>query len=93
MRMAKLVLGSLLTIGFGVFALPLKVTACSAVPLTPEKLSMNADAIVRATAVSYDKATDGKYHTTGLPDSTVKFRVEEVLKGENVPATLIINGY
>ena len=93
MRMTRLVIVSLLTIGFGVLALPLKVTACRAAPLTPAQLLTNADVIVRATALGYDKAVEANHRTTGMPGSTVEFRVEEVLKGEHVPATLLVNGY
>lgn len=31
--------------------------------------------------------------TTGTPDSTVEFTIEETLKGENVPETIMLNGY
>ena len=93
MSMTRLVVISLFTLCFGVLAVPLEVRACRAVPLTPTQLSKNAEVIVRVTAVSYAKPPEEKYRTTGMPDSTVEFRVLEVLKGESVPATLNINGY
>ena len=92
MRKTSLAVASLLTLYFGVLTLPFKVIACQAVPLTPAQLAANADVIVRATVVGYVKSPE-KYRTTGMPDSTVEFKVEEVLKGENVPTSLIINGY
>ncbi len=69
------------------------VKACSAAPLPPDQLSIKAEVIVRATAVSYNKAPEGNFMTTGVPDSAVEFRVEEVLKGEEVPNTIAIAGY
>ena len=92
MRMTRLAVTLLLTFGYSLLALTLQVIACQAVPLAPSQLSTNADVIVRATAVRYAKAPEGNL-TSGLPNSTVEFRVEEILKGENVPATLVINGY
>ena len=67
--------------------------ACSASPLSPDQLLTKSDVIVRATAINYRRMPDGPYHTTGIPDSPIEFRVEEVLKGEDVPLTLVINGY
>jgi hypothetical protein len=93
MRITTLAVISLFTLCLGLLASPLKVIACKAVPLTPAQLSTNADVIVRATALSYAKAPEGEYWTTGMPDSTVEFRVDEVLKGEKVSSSLIINGY
>ena len=52
-----------------------------------------ADVIVRATAVKYVVAPDPYTGTTGVPESTIEFKVEEVLKGENVPETIVLNGY
>jgi hypothetical protein len=93
MKRSQLIAISLVTLCFGLFLLPYSVEACSAAALTPAQLSMNAEIIVRATAVAYNKAPDEKYRITGLPDSTIEFRVEEILKGENVPDNLVINGY
>ena len=92
MRMTRFAVTVLLAFCYSLLAWPLQVTACRAVPLSPARLSTNADVIVRAIPLSYVKGPQG-YRTTGLPDSTVEFRVEEVLKGENVPSTLVINGY
>jgi hypothetical protein len=93
MRMTRFAVTLLLTFCYSLLAWPLQVTACQAVPLSPAQLSTNADVIVRVIPVSYAKAPEEIYRTTGLPNSTVEFRVEEVLKGENVPITLVINGY
>jgi len=92
MRKSESTLISLFTLGFVALALPINISACRAIPLTPAQLSMDADVIVRATAVSYNKAPE-ENRTTGMPDSTVEFRVDEVLKGENVGNTLVMNGY
>lgn len=51
-----------------------------------------SDVIVRATAVKYVTVPEPHTMTTDIPDSTIEFRIEEVLKGKGVP-TIIINGY
>jgi hypothetical protein len=50
--------------------------------------------IVRATALRYVKAPDGNIRSLNEPaDTEIEFRVEDTLKGENVPTTIILNGY
>lgn len=72
---------------------PLAILACSrGGPFSFDELFV-ADVIVRATAVKYVAMPDPHTTTTGTPDSTVEFKVEEVLKGENVPASIVLNGY
>ncbi len=68
------------------------VQACRIKPTPPEELVQQADVIVRATADSYDKAPEGDLWTTGLPKSTVKFKVIETLKGE-LTEPFLIYGY
>jgi hypothetical protein len=69
--------------------------ACSRVgPFTFNELFDNADLIVRATAVKYAKApADPNMRTTGQPDSIIEFKVEEVLRGKDVPKSVSLNGY
>lgn len=70
------------------------VNACSRIGnVSPQGLVKSAELIVRATAIRYERAPEGEYWTTGEPDSTVEFRIEEVLKGSNVPKKIILNGY
>lgn len=70
------------------------IIACSRIgKVSPEELVKSADFIVRATAVKYDQPPKGDFWTTGRPDSTIEFRVEEVLKGKDAPDTIILNGY
>jgi hypothetical protein len=60
---------------------PTAAEACSAPsPPSPRSFVISADAVVRVTAVAL---AEGK---------GVEFRVEEVLKGEGVPQTLILTG-
>ena len=67
--------------------------ACQIIKSTPpEELVAQADVIVRATADSYDKAPEGNLRTKGLPESTVKFKIVEKLKGK-VSEPLLIYGY
>ena len=69
------------------------IQACQIIKSTPpEELVAQADVIVRATADSYDKAPEGNLRTTGLPESTVKFKIVETLKGK-VSEPLLIYGY
>jgi hypothetical protein len=61
-------------------------------PFTLDELFDNAEVIVRATAIRYAKPP-GDMRTTGVPDSTIEFRVEEKLRGRNLRDAIIINGY
>lgn len=68
--------------------------ACTALG-TPNaaKMCLEADDIVRATAVRYVKRTESKYITNGVPDSKVEFHVEQVLKGDSSLKNVLLNGY
>ncbi len=53
-----------------------------------------AEYIVRATAIEYSQPPrDPNTRTTGVPDSKITFRVEEVLKGDSLKGTIELNGY
>jgi hypothetical protein len=53
-----------------------------------------ADFIIRATALDYaQKPDDRNSRTTGVPESKVAFRIEELLKGENLKSKIVLNGY
>jgi hypothetical protein len=69
--------------------------ACTrAGPFTFNELFDNADVIVRATAVKYAKPPNNtNFMTTGEPDSTIQFKVEESLRGKDLPDTIALNGY
>jgi hypothetical protein len=63
-------------------------------PVSPEDVVRNADAIVRAAAVGYAvPPQNGTPHTTGEPDSRVRFKIAEVIKGTDVPSTINLPGY
>lgn len=69
------------------------VQACRSKVSPPKELVEQADVIVRATADSYDKVPEDNLGiTTGLPESTVKFKVIETLKGK-LTEPLLIYGY
>jgi len=53
---------------------------------------MDADLIVRAQAVKYNKEP-GDLRTTGVPDSKVEFEIKEVLKGDSISGIITLNGY
>jgi hypothetical protein len=67
--------------------------ACSR--LYPFKLNelFSADFIVRATAVKYIVAPDPKTITTGIPESTIEFNMEEAIWGVDVPIKIVLHGY
>jgi|SRR5687768_9372385 len=52
-----------------------------------------ADAIVRATAEKYVKEPDPSKRTTGPAEAEVEFKIEEILRGKNLPKTIILSGY
>jgi len=50
--------------------------------------------IVRATAIEYVQSpSDPDVRTTGIPDSKVAFRVDEVLKGDSLTGLIVLHGY
>jgi hypothetical protein len=62
--------------------------------ISPSEMVRKADAIVRAMAIEYatPPANSGIF-TTGVPDSVVRFKVAEVLKGDSVPEEVLLHGY
>lgn len=88
------------TVGFsilfflGYYILP--IWSCSVKNLTtPVELVSKAHTIVRARAIGYEKPpADTKHRHYGIPDSIIKFRLLELLKGDDTMPNLIwINGY
>ena len=70
-----------------------RVSACSrSAPFSFDEL-FAADVIVRATAVKYAVEPEPNTRTTGEPESTIEFKVEEVLKGEDPPESVVLHGY
>ena len=65
------------------------------VPKTPPlKLVSESEFIVRVTAVKYVLEPVGDIRSLNTPSNAeIEFRVEEVLKGKDVPATLTLFGY
>ena len=62
--------------------------------ISPQEMVRSADAIVRATAVEYAKPpAKPNVWTTGVPDSRVRFRTVEVLKGTGIPSLIELPGY
>lgn len=53
----------------------------------------SADLIVRAEAVRYIITPDPQTTTTGVPESTIEFKVKESIWGIDVPATIVLHGY
>jgi len=62
-------------------------------PPSSEEMCRNAAYVVRVTSLQYATTPAWGVWTTDIPDSTVVFRVEEVLKGTGLPAKLVIKGY
>jgi hypothetical protein len=66
------------------------VYGCSARVASAQTLISKAEVVVRATAIKYIREPQSnirKYPTE------IEFRVEEILKGKNVPTSLVLNGY
>lgn len=58
-----------------------RVYACTSIPTTPQYIVQNAEIIVRAKVIEK------------IEDQKVKLKVNEVLRGTNVPNTLVIHGF
>ncbi|HYE73873.1 MAG TPA: hypothetical protein VEF04_11095 [Blastocatellia bacterium] len=73
----------------------ISVMPCSRIgPFKFSELFGNADVIVRVRAVKYAKPPDNSLlRTTGVADSIIQFKVEEILRGKNVPEHILLNGY
>lgn len=70
------------------------VKACLTAMPSSRQLVTNTEVIVRATAVGYLRAPQNdvrELNTLGRKE--IEFKVEEVLRGQDVPSTLIIDGY
>lgn len=95
MKRASFVIMSILVLGCGLLTPATSSRACSRItPFTLGELFDNAEVIVRVTAVKYVKPPDDpNIITTGEPDSTIEFKVEEKLRGGDVPDTIVLNGY
>ncbi|HEX7706457.1 MAG TPA: hypothetical protein VF701_08375 [Thermoanaerobaculia bacterium] len=74
--------------------LPSNAYPCSrTTPVDPAEMVRFADLIVVARAVDYDRApSDHRITTTGVPDSVVRFEIDEWVKGKG-PTSLSLHGY
>ena len=86
----------------GLFVVPLvfagaffakQARACPAPPVSNVKMVDSAQVIVRAIALDYAVfCSDPTLRTTGTPDSKVRFRILEAVRGAEMPE-LILPGY
>lgn len=65
------------TITFAQLALPCSISE----PVSNIKLVRDAIAIVRAKAMDYTKPPPANFYTTGVPDSLIRFKIVETLRG------------
>ncbi|HEU0173241.1 MAG TPA: hypothetical protein VFV58_03195 [Blastocatellia bacterium] len=64
------------------------------VPISLDDILLKADAVVRASAVEYVKAPVGDIRELNVPSGvSIRFKVNEVVKGQDLPQELVINGY
>src|SRR2546423_7183568 len=85
---------SFVFLAWAAFMFPATVLACRAPPPSPTAMVSRAEIIVRATAVEYVKSPVGDLRQLNEPgDAEIDFRVKEILKGQTVPATIVLNGY
>ncbi|HEX8276948.1 MAG TPA: hypothetical protein VF615_30180 [Longimicrobiaceae bacterium] len=91
-NVVRLVLVPVLALG-AMAGSPGEAHACSRFfPVTLGEV-FQADAIVRVTATGYATPPGSGPRTTGIPEATVRFRVEEVLRGPGFPREVVVNGY
>lgn len=63
-------------------------------PISLDEICMKADAIVRATAVKYVKPPAGEIRELNTPGNVeIQFDITQVIKGQDMPETITINGY
>jgi hypothetical protein len=69
--------------------------ACQRVsPISVDDICLKADVVVRASAFEYVKAPEGDIRQLDVPSGvSIRFRVNEIVKGQDVPQELVINGY
>ncbi len=86
------VLGGLIVIGFGF--IPATGWACSVTGIISNvDLVRSADAIIRAKAIEYaTPPSNPNLWTTGVPDSRVRFKELEVIRGTHA-SDLVLPGY
>lgn len=80
MRKTWSLITPLLVLGCVLIISPTNIKACSAPVISPDATVKSADVIVRATPLEF------------VENERIKFKVLEVLKGNDVPSTLIIKG-
>jgi hypothetical protein len=93
MKTLNLIIASTFLAGVALM-LPSNAMACRAPRPSPQAVVAGAELIVRATASRYVKAPEGNSRALNEPgDAKIEFNVEETLKGEDVPSTIVLNGY
>jgi hypothetical protein len=92
MRLTGLVVGFALSVAL---CFPKVALACSRVsPISIPEMIRRADAIVRVVAVEYKTPPDNPSSmTTGVPESTIRFSVLEIVRGSGIAKELILPGY
>ena len=69
--------------------------ACQRVgPISLDDILLKADAVVRASAAECVEAPVGDIRELNVPSGvSIRFKVNEVVKGQDLPQELVINGY
>lgn len=85
---------NILALLFALFLMPALSQACSVMGISKNvDLVSSADAIIRAKAIAYaTPPSDPNMWTTGVPDSKVRFKVIELIRGLEIP-NLVLPGY
>jgi hypothetical protein len=80
---------------FVILASYIRSEACSrSRPINVRETCSMAGYIVRATAIEYlQPPKNPDIWTTGVPDSKITFKIEEILKGDSLKGSIILNGY
>jgi len=79
----------------GMLCVPEAGLACQRTsPISASEMIRGADAIVRALASEYvTPPADPNLMTTGVPDSRIRFKVLEVIRGRGIQNEIILPGY
>lgn len=95
MKRVVIILVSASIVIFGLLAFCKRTEACSRIsPIVISQTCKMAEYIVRATAVEYSQPPQNPdIRTTGVPDSKVTFKIEEMLKGDSLTGSIVLNGY
>lgn len=92
--MRKTILFALLLLSLSPIAIIVSQACQRTTPVSLDAICLKADAIAQASAVEYIKAPEGDIRELNVPSNVIiRFKVDQVIKGQDLPKELAINGY